>query len=1575
MIVSRLLTAGLATALMGAAVAGPLTYAGKTQRIRVGVVLIESQNIGGSPFAPTPHTWGQLDRDRTIKPANWSFVNPRAQTTLTTAQQSRWLTISNEGDVAPVGSRISKRNGAYWEVDLDEASAAGLAEYDALLLPIAGLASLNPSDREKLRRFVDAGGLLWVDLLEGNGGPGGPRTDAINNLPIPFQLTAGGGTLFADRNHPLLNTPNALTVTELNSVLGGRQGSIRSLVTGDLAGLGQLQATLIPDSLKLQPVVGESSDSMAISLGRVGEGFMLVTSRGTSRWLNGFTAGGAIDRSYLAGAAGSGRQFGAVAKIVVNAIQLANQYSSQGAGGRRTGSLNTDIPAPLGRSFDIPGVPDGNGVAVYNGRIVLSRGGRVEVYDLSPRLDRDGNGNPDDGAPDTLGSPTDLIWQSPVLGGQISSPTVGESVRGAVGDVAEEMVFVTNDQGQLIQLRLANGAEVARYTPPQPADSGSPQPPVIHEGLVYMSDAFNSLGRVWVVDLAAQDVVRSTNQWALANAAQLGRPSSGPTLGYIPILDNSGGMDKVLYFPTLGDTNRTAGFASIWLGARGEAPRNVAVGGGNITVVTRAAENNLPIYLPPGGSSLGVKVSVIDANGEPYSATQVNGWFNGTITPGGQNGILVFGLTGAGAAIDWTGGNHSIRLDYTLDWGAPGFGLANSGLFIRGDIQFPDDPVSPRQLLGNLAMAPNGNLFAVTAPEDGNQPGGTLWCIRESGRGNFNVLYRYEFHDAFNFTVNAGGTNSTINYDGSVVDYDGLLDLPFIGGFLNRAMTRQRPVGGATVRGDTVYVAMSAQKDIFGFGAPTGAVLAFNANPEPMQFEVEGLTNQNFVILQPDYTRSANRTTGNANQFSVLQQGQFTFDRVEGSNFGRLRFPNAATTTRGRIRDAIAANLPIVVRVSGRSDILVEPELGFGTIITKPNQSVPWIAGNADGKFNPLRWQSVFNGVRFTARPFVAGDNMFFGGASILQDVFNGTFPPTNQRGLIYALDTRIAPNDLIAPSSVKPFMSNQAAARTWSRYLSTLNVVNIVPGDIDETVIVPSRYIQMPNPFGIRTFGDLRIRVLQASLDGNDVAGLVGGEGRVVAWGGGETYVFNQGNWVIADEGRVIKVDTVGNPIWSTDSTGAQGLDDPEGVTAAPLNLIRPTRVYGAENNRYLIADPTANRIAEIDNAGRELRSFTRFKLDPAFRPDGVADNITTNLALPSDVTRFTSFVAQANNPFTNPQPDEYWEHTVIADTANGRVIELVDRYQYDRARRVIGEIITYSDPNSARPGQLERAIGVLRWQIPADLVKRRYAFNSIAQSFIPDGSGGVRPIYAFSFGNREATPRTFSVDSGPRTDNEAGSGGVVIWDPANGQAQVVTGMVLPAIDADVFWNDTLAGWSSAARPGRTVPFRGVKSATIGYADFGSGPQLSLMVTDNTGVYELSGSGSGNWQARWFLPREAFVSIRTTGRTNPVPTAKNPADFQPTYARRLESGEIVVVNGYVGRQKLNGPGSFGISPGDPYGGEVIVLSGDIAPSAADPGFSPNKRNLGFDNFSVRFELPPIQGVRGLVAPTFADRR
>jgi len=203
----------------------------------------------------------------------------------------------------------------------------------------------------------------------------------------------------------------------------------------------------------------------------------------------------------------------------------------------------------------------------------------------------------------------------------------------------------------------------------------------------------------------------------------------------------------------------------------------------------------------------------------------------------------------------------------------------------------------------------------------------------------------------------------------------------------------------------------------------------------------------------------------------------------------------------------------------------------------------------------------------------------------------------------------------------------------------------------------------------------------------------------------------------------------------------------------------------------------------------------------------------------------------------------------------------------------------------------------------------------------------------------------------------------------------------VRPAINANTFIAENPPGsgsydysWPQINQPARMQKLVGLNAVTVRYVSYNGNLVLSVMVADSTGVYELvqdTAQPTKPWVVRWMLPIEAYVGMRHPRGGAPFNLAglgQNPNSFRPMFAQRLDSGEVLVVNGYIGKRRDN----------TEFQGEVILVDGSFADAGTqveDPGYDLARPNIGFNRLSVKFELPPVQGVRGIVAPVFAHRQ
>ena len=1585
------------SALAAAALAGPQTFAQRVQNIRAAVVILDSAKAGlnGQPQSAGPYALYNLDSNSSIKPVGWNFYNPNAPTRMSQAIYSRWSAIDGTTPVynssAPVG--ISKRNAAYWELFLSQVNDQVLANYDLLLVNPAVYASLNATEQNRLRRFVDNGGVLWIDPAGMTSG-----VDAFNNFPLPFLPSSPSG--FAQQTdfmNSLMNSIQTLTPGDINVL---DQASPTQYVLSPVTTLGtmaQIAGGTAYDFSKLQPV-SYLGGKPSIAVGHIGEGIVVVTANGASLKLNRSQE----STSYL-----SNNGYAALdpileqdgltaAKLAVNMIGLLRESRQQASSSRKVSSSAIDVNPPLIQRSSVTDVSfntSNASPALYKGLLVTTvtgadGKGHIRVYDANPSVDLDGDGNPDDGIQDySQGQPYDEIWEAGGLTAPLSAPVCAEVPGSSSGTPQDEVMFIDGNGNLYIYNLMPKNADgtlsATAQTPvivnaPSPApsyDPGvSPVPiaPTVHEGVAYVTDNVQILGsrsgRIWQVDLQTGAYVAPSGlPWTVGGES----PSSGPlpefsysaTVGYIPILDNSGGLDKVLYAPFVSNLNSGIngnGFISLWIGARGEVPSNIEPQpggmGSELQLTTRASTHGgLPFYL--GGGTRSARLTVLDSNGNPWTAAQMAAQFNGQVI---DHGGGIIGFQFAATANSVLSSNVSgVRVDYNIDWGNVTPGALTS--VERGQVVLPDIAQGPtRAIMGPVALSPQGTIYVVNSnvgstPTSFGGKGGGLYGFREQGVGMFNCISRYELYDNHTEVLNQA---NDVSVPAVLSDYDTVFQNlnPGLYNILgNPSLSNFEFRGGASIRNGQVFVTAVAKKATYVPGlsyVPATILMAFNAEPQVPNLLV-GTLSDGFEILQADFARSSVQSQPE-NQ-SVLAGGSYTYD----STTGILSFPNLMNVSRGQIQNCLSLSQPIIVREPGKSDRLVYPD-GIGGAV-----------------WNPLQWFHVIDGAYPSGgTPVVTGNSVFVSLDSYLPSVLGGTFgagsvPVTN--GVLYAVNAQIP------ASSLHPLSKS---GQSWINQLWTID---------SNTPFTADPNITWPQLSASTSFSDFQVKVRQTILQSSSPYsssgaststysyGVIAGDNAVASWGDTGLYTFAKANFLICDEGRIVEMDPSGNPIWSTNSSASAG---PSAINSAAVikPLIRPVRAYQLTNNSILFADPGANRVATVNTNGIEQRSISSFHLDPSVIPSGYASGESLSLSGPRDVLYYTTYTGMSAaaglvslGDGETANSTEYWQHYLIADTGNKRLIEVIDRFYYDPISGLIGQPVTV--------GTVPQ-VGVLLWHSPTTASGKNYAYSSISRVKVPDATTG-HYVYVCGIGGTLPTRVSNGLDvatPNSQVDARDGSGGIVIYDPTN-QSGVVTinSMSLKDISGLSFWDpntltfDNLAQTGTTAgalaykrRQGGTYQFSNLNSVTAKTVSVGTAnPQIAIMVCDGTGVYELmydpATPTATTLGVNWMMPNEVYRNIQqgTNGSGQAYPTPSNAQDLRALFARRLDSGEVLIVNGYYGLLQ------DGVTP---FTGEVMQVNGIT-------DFT--KANLGFNSGSITLDLRTAGSTafRGLLMPVFADRR
>jgi len=493
------------------------------------------------------------------------------------------------------------------------------------------------------------------------------------------------------------------------------------------------------------------------------------------------------------------------------------------------------------------------------------------------------------------------------------------------------------------------------------------------------------------------------------------------------------------------------------------------------------------------------------------------------------------------------------------------------------------------------------------------------------------------------------------------------------------------------------------------------------------------------------------------------------------------------------------------------------------------------------------------------------------------------------------------------------------------------------------------------------------------SNFEEGSISPIAVGDGLLLTTLGGELRAYSRQSTIIADESRLLEVDTAGRVVWSTENTQLDFYTGSIVSSKARYPITPNARVYRYGENELLIVEPERNRVAIIDRAGAEVRTITQFIPDrvPLRDTNGnitriidlrdeawaAANNLPgsnyiagapTNLRNPTDVTVWTEFVPASRNPYTNRQQLEYWIHYTITDAGNARVVDIVDRYQADPQTYTVGAPVQHSD--------LGPMLGVLYWMTPSQRLERNYRYVSAQRFEYWDGSQ-TRIGFATLVQNTAASAFEAAGMGDPLDPRTPEAGMITLQLIVNGRDQTIyiRRMTLP--------------------DGRDVPILApvaidtAKKSASGRGSAG----LYLLVTTSTGVYELqvplTGTVGDTLPVTWMLTNEAYTNhIRRQLNGNDLARDSNnnllrPILFKPHQARYLGNGNVLIVNAYSGTTLVETP--RGVRERD-FPGEVFELNG-----------AHYTRDEGFSNASIvwsTLDRPELSGSSQLRKPSSADR-
>ena len=798
----RLALALLACALFltpRAAQAQTATYASSRRAVNAGILVVDPA------LKPFPgYAFYVLDSRTDIKPGDWNIVNPLAGATVSAAQIARWGTNggSTDGSLA-LGRSLTKNMVPYWEVSLDNITDEDIRKFDILLLPLfpgGSLVNLNPAQRERLRRYVDGGGTLWIELEENKSG--------LRNFFIELRPgTAAGGSTRYTAYHPILRYPFNLSDYDLYQVQP-------TTTANSLALFDPAFDTPIP---YMSGIIGGGSPTIAA--GDYGAGHLIFSAAQIAYNINSeITIGGQNLHS--------APQYDSSLKILSNMIAWTTSAPTQGGSARRANATGERLGAQLGAKWTwtyegeniTPGKEAVSGAVLYKEMLFAAdSNGILRAFDRDP-----GQNLFKKSYRSLTGAPYNKLLETEVGKGRVSTPTVTSTSGG-------DRIAVTTDTGVTTVLTFlgtdipnvngfktpgifralggfdgGGGGQIAANIP-IPA-------PIYSEGIFFCvtqaPNLLNGVGGVWRVVPLDQDgnnvfgVKDAIAPYATGMVAALpGIPNlHGPITAGLIRDTTTGALDKVIY--CTGDPYITTGnpvsetVIGLWFSAKND--QLTALGAtktDSLTFHAVGARARAPWYLDAKAAhpELLPVVHIIHKSVQPYTYENI-----GYNSSGGKFKIVfeanemrvIFSGTDINNKDAIVLPNDEVYVDYTLNWpaldlpnatgGATPMNASNMALVARSFASPTQtsgiNPPPFYKVIGGAALSQQdtvifnalysnpleGRVYAQRDPLIGAN-GGTArrqvaWMFSPSAFSPSSPPSRLRFQDAFSDVSGAAGT-------------------------------------------------------------------------------------------------------------------------------------------------------------------------------------------------------------------------------------------------------------------------------------------------------------------------------------------------------------------------------------------------------------------------------------------------------------------------------------------------------------------------------------------------------------------------------------------------------------------------------------------------------------------------------------------------------------------------------------------------------------------------------------------------------------------------------------------------
>ena len=1579
--------ATLAGSRTDSAKADAVNYVGQRRLIRACILVSDAAQDGAGtnalPSNPIPHVFYALNRRSDIKPAGWEFINPLASQTITNDIRTRWQNRNSNGSgsdraflagtqeniVFQVGAPLTKNIGAYWEVNLDRVSITDLQQFDIVLMPMHGGRQavtgapivFTTDEREKLRRYADGGGTIWLEndgVVNPIGNGASQQGEFIFDVNLSASTVPNAGYL-AQTGHPIISSPYSLSPLDVTG-LGVSGGARNPFVTG-------ISSLVSPSQLT---AIAVSGNFPTIYAGDYGAGHILLTTPNIAGDVNNFLV------SYQSGAQygsskvvdNNGSNDGAVSgeslsgtpevdvKFAMNVVAWISAVPTPGGNVRRTGSTTESIGSqlyPKWAQLPAPSVGNvGSGATIYKGASFFVDGNNVfHVFNNNPGRTLNNNNDLDTGLADfVLGRPYDEI-ANVTLGGdptkvRYSTPSVF-SVNN--GGAATDVAVVTSTQGltsayDVTPIFNGNGfrqstlpvifsgfglpgntagdltgalSQTSNFVPyakpvPAPAYSGGILFTIAYEETVTGRPGW----RIVPIDLLASVSSKSAVDVFGANVAAPGTGSyTGGQIEGIkdPVGDvavasihdeATGAIDRVVYVPfdrNTGTPPAPGGVRGLWFSTTGE-PMDADRGNPTFRFHPRGARGNVPWYAPTAGGAGSlfpvVHTTITDANGVVTSLNDLKFPADFSVTYEGNATPHEIFINLTTPITAPFGSKLTVTADWTADWSDT-------------DIKGQTPTIEEMELF--VMRRRNFNLYtpdintmvpflaggvAISSADAAQFTASGLLTFNPNSTTRPGSDRIYSVHEQYTAgMVPAAGNNMRVN--GTQVQW---MFSPFEGGTYTDGVTT------VTMRPRLVYQPFNS--------GIVGSQTLYNFNAIGTPVISNGTT---YVVGTASFNANGSATP----DATVILALSTTIDAT--LHYG-------SPLPYDPVNPTVILYQPDVEHVQGSTQ-RVELTVGKNFEVDYTTGDIHIFDMKQDGR-------DSFN----TALPIMVQPIPVGGGAlpphTIMVNPSTG-FGPLDNLQWFMAIPYNA---DLTDPTKILPASALQIVPTSGASVLgSTLyfnatggRIVSVdLKGALDGKVFTPS--------------GTPRVHVQYTLTDtttGNPLNPInvsinppLGTANTLVSANAQGLAGFDNGLIIVADNNRLIEIDAGGNPVWSLpESTSLSSVGGPTiatgGVSATKVPFLRPSVARRANVSEYLVADAGNNRIVQTDRSGSVRYELHSVNNTMGFLRPG--DPLTLNA--PTDVQTYIDArdgngkisIYNRDTKVTYTYNGAYYAiHYVIADSGNFRAMEVVDAY--DNANNPI--TVTGSDGSSVT---MQRQVVFVTRSLAEQ--NAHYRYRTVEQ-FV-DPASQITYMIA-SVNNVRQAPYDAGVANtfGGDKSSQIGPGGsLMIIERYTANDGNVTALV-----------NSIAFYDSK---GGFVRYQALSNPTMfkkfdAYNPITNQPELRYLMADANGCYVLKTSGS-DLVVEWALTSEDYKHL--TGRP-----------LRPTSIQRLTQADLytdgnnvkrfaphfLITNAYTGPDDI---GSRFLAGGNgEVHGEVFEIKGkDYYFSTATDGTYNGYRNAQF---------------------------